>query len=190
MADDQKVIGGSLRPDGTVRKERKVRPGFVPLEEMEKYSNSRMEAAKVPVGYIPGLNTPSTASSSQPKPDEALSKNAKKNAKKREKKKEAAAAGASGAGDDDQVDEGSTPAGSSALKAKDDSAASNNGQVDGPVELEKKLKALRKKLRQIEELEAKDASTLLEEQVEKISKKSETADAIASLEASLKKLGL
>ncbi|KAI8844143.1 hypothetical protein BC829DRAFT_400452, partial [Chytridium lagenaria] len=42
---------------------------------------------------------------------------------------------------------------------------------DTPAELEKKIKGLRKKLRQIEDLELKDASSLLQEQKDKISKK-------------------
>jgi len=32
-----KTIGGSLRPDGTMRKTLKVRPGFIPAEEVKKY---------------------------------------------------------------------------------------------------------------------------------------------------------
>lgn len=41
MADTQeggdRVIAASRRPDGTLRKERKIRPGFVPQEEQQVY---------------------------------------------------------------------------------------------------------------------------------------------------------
>ena len=33
----EKVIAPTLRPDGSVRKERRVRSGFVPQEEMPRY---------------------------------------------------------------------------------------------------------------------------------------------------------
>ena len=35
--DGERVIAASRRPDGTVRKERKIRPGFVPQEEQQVY---------------------------------------------------------------------------------------------------------------------------------------------------------
>ncbi len=34
---DERIIPGSRRPDGTMRKEVRVRPGYVPLEEQEVY---------------------------------------------------------------------------------------------------------------------------------------------------------
>jgi Mago binding len=33
----ERVIAASRRPDGTLRKERKIRPGFVPQEEQQVY---------------------------------------------------------------------------------------------------------------------------------------------------------
>ncbi|GAB5592265.1 hypothetical protein Unana1_07165 [Umbelopsis nana] len=50
---DDRYIPGSRRPDGTFRKERKVRPGFTPMEDIARYSNARMEASK-PSAYPPG----------------------------------------------------------------------------------------------------------------------------------------
>ncbi|KAI7906503.1 uncharacterized protein BX663DRAFT_496721 [Cokeromyces recurvatus] len=43
---EERWIPGSIRADGTYRKERKVRPGFVPAEDVQRYSNARLEASK------------------------------------------------------------------------------------------------------------------------------------------------
>lgn len=53
---EERWIPGSQRADGSYRKERKVRPGFVPLEDVKRYSNARIEQAnapKLPPGYKP-----------------------------------------------------------------------------------------------------------------------------------------
>lgn len=55
---EERWIPGSQRADGTYRKERKVRPGFVPLEDVKRYSNARIEqdkAPKLPPGYKPSI---------------------------------------------------------------------------------------------------------------------------------------
>ncbi|CAG8748792.1 492_t:CDS:2 [Dentiscutata erythropus] len=36
---NERVIPASLRADGTLRKERRVRPGFVPQEDIKRYKN-------------------------------------------------------------------------------------------------------------------------------------------------------
>lgn len=38
---DERWIPGSRRPDGSYRKERKVRPGFTPLEDLQRYTTPR-----------------------------------------------------------------------------------------------------------------------------------------------------
>lgn len=38
---DERWIPGSRRADGSYRKERKVRPGFTPLEDLQRYINPR-----------------------------------------------------------------------------------------------------------------------------------------------------
>ncbi|CAO3656244.1 unnamed protein product [Mucor fragilis] len=43
---EERWIPGSQRADGSYRKERKVRPGFVPLEDVKRYSNARIEASR------------------------------------------------------------------------------------------------------------------------------------------------
>ncbi|KAI8080790.1 uncharacterized protein B0P05DRAFT_539630 [Gilbertella persicaria] len=54
---EERWIPGSQRADGSYRKERKVRPGFVPQEDVQRYSNSRLEAAKQP-SHPPGYKAP------------------------------------------------------------------------------------------------------------------------------------
>ncbi|KAI8844144.1 hypothetical protein BC829DRAFT_363957 [Chytridium lagenaria] len=53
--DGTRIIPQSRRPDGSIRKERRIRDGFVPQEDVERYTNARMDAAKTPTGYVPGL---------------------------------------------------------------------------------------------------------------------------------------
>jgi partner of Y14 and mago protein len=58
---EERWIPGSQRADGSYRKERKVRPGFVPLEDVKRYSNARLESAKQPShppGYKPKPEIP------------------------------------------------------------------------------------------------------------------------------------
>ncbi|KAI8365596.1 hypothetical protein BD560DRAFT_402001 [Blakeslea trispora] len=45
---EDRWIPGSRRADGTYRKERKIRPGFVPQEDVQRYSNARLESVKQP----------------------------------------------------------------------------------------------------------------------------------------------
>lgn len=54
---EERWIPGSQRADGTYRKERKVRPGFVPQEDVKRYSNARLESTTSDGGKpgIPGI---------------------------------------------------------------------------------------------------------------------------------------
>ncbi|KAI8584315.1 hypothetical protein K450DRAFT_296454 [Umbelopsis ramanniana AG] len=155
---DERYIPGSRRPDGTLRKERKVRPGFTPAEDVVRYSNSRIEASK-PSQYPPGY-TPKT------KPE--TSSVAKKKANKVEK-----------------VDSGAGQPRLQEPKSKDAPVSTSSAcpASSAATEKEKKIKALQKKLRQIDELKAKQNSgtSLNAEQLDKITK-------AKSLEEELSKL--
>ncbi|KAJ7507728.1 hypothetical protein B0H11DRAFT_2153331 [Mycena galericulata] len=84
----ERVIPESRRPDGTVRKQIKIRPGFTPQEDVRRFRGTKQaqqDANVLPKGHIIGWAPPpsSQASGSATKP---MSKSAKKNAKRREKK--------------------------------------------------------------------------------------------------------
>jgi len=86
----ERVIPESRRPDGTVRKQIKIRPGFTPQEDVRRFRGTKqaqLDANALPKGHIIGWAPPPTsqASGSATKP---MSKSAKKNAKRRENKKE------------------------------------------------------------------------------------------------------
>jgi partner of Y14 and mago len=71
-----------------LRKERKVRPGFTPQEDVAIFRGSRqqaMDARALPKGHIPGWSPPGAAASQK---QETQSKSAKKNEKRKEKRKE------------------------------------------------------------------------------------------------------
>ncbi|KAI0320230.1 hypothetical protein OF83DRAFT_1275283 [Amylostereum chailletii] len=86
-----RVIPESKRSDGSVRKERKIRPGFTPQEDVKLFRGSRqqtMDSRALPKGHIIGWVPPTPPASATDKSD--LSKAAAKNAKQREKRKEKA----------------------------------------------------------------------------------------------------
>jgi partner of Y14 and mago protein len=39
MSEEPRVAGGTRRPDGTIRKEVKIRPGYVPQDEQAVYQS-------------------------------------------------------------------------------------------------------------------------------------------------------
>ncbi|KAJ7781314.1 hypothetical protein B0H16DRAFT_1299751 [Mycena metata] len=107
----ERVIPESRRPDGTVRKQIKIRPGFTPQEDVRRFRGTKQaqqDANALPKGHIIGWAPPPTsqASGSATKP---LSKSAKKNAKRREKKEDKKETVADNWEEDDEVS--STPAG-------------------------------------------------------------------------------
>ncbi|KAJ3185154.1 hypothetical protein HDU87_002721 [Geranomyces variabilis] len=179
-----RVIPASRRPDGTVRKERKVRPGFVPQEDAARYSNAKIDATKVPAGYVPGLQQGST---SQPVIDSAATKAAKKNAKRKAKKvEESLGLGGREAAADSGSSKPAAPLSDGGLPSTAVPAAA------AAADPEKKLKALRKKLRQITEIEAKQSAStpLNDDQRQKVASKPELEAEVAELEKALSALAV
>ncbi|TPX62036.1 hypothetical protein SpCBS45565_g07088 [Spizellomyces sp. 'palustris'] len=169
-----RVVPATRRPDGSVRKERKVRPGYVPQEDVSRYTNAKVETTRVPEGYVPGIGVVQSSESSS-----VSSKSARKNAKRRAKK----------TCEKDQQDGTAEKVTTSPdSKALPDAQATT--QAAAPVDIEKKLKNLRKKLRQVEELKEKQAKgeNLIQEQRDKLAGKKDLEKEIAELEQSLKGL--
>jgi partner of Y14 and mago len=119
----------SRRPDGTLRKEVKVRPGYVAPDEAQKFTVDRIERSKVPVGYVSGA--PALTTPSEP--------NKSKNQKRKEKKKVAK----------------ETVGGASNAEVKDDVKSAT--QQPTAEDAEKKKKNLMKKIRQINDLIAQQS---------------------------------
>ncbi|CAA9957032.1 hypothetical protein CFE70_000613 [Pyrenophora teres f. teres 0-1] len=159
-ATGERHIPASVRPDGTMRKEIRVRPGYRPPEDVELYKNRTAEGFRNRgKAGVPGAEV----SKSEEDPGKS-NPAANKNAKRREARKKAAAA----AGDvneevDDKSVEGKDKTKPSEPKAK---------VVDREAEKEKEAKKLTKKLRQARELKDKKdkGDKLLPEQFEKVTK--------------------
>ncbi|KAM7196126.1 hypothetical protein V8F20_007161 [Naviculisporaceae sp. PSN 640] len=143
----QRQIPESVRADGTTRKAIKIRPGYRPPEDVEVYKNPTAEnfrtRGKGPVPGSEGLQKENN------KPEQ------NKNAKRREARKKAAAKAA----------EGPTSAATQQPKAPTE-------ELDPEAEKEKKVRNLKKKLRQAKELKDKKegGESLLPEQIAKVIK--------------------
>ena len=172
-------IPASVRADGSVRKEIKIRPGYKPPEDVEVYKNRTAESWKARgSGGVPGAATVESQS------DGKTINN--KNAKRREARKRAKAT-------EEMAPDGSENAvaetNGDQVKAADADSKSGSGatsneksdgsrltepaeQPDPEAEKEKQARNLKKKLRQARELrEKKDkGQNLLPEQFEKVIK--------------------
>ena len=153
--DGSSVIPASERPDGTLRKEIKVRPGYQPPEDVETYKNRRAENWKNRgSGGVPGAEAKTQA-------NEVESKS--KNAKRREAAKKKAAVGG--------IEESALTVAMS--KTVVDTEEKDEGAE--VVEQQKKQRNALKKLKAVQELKQKKAEgeKLSHDQLMKISKESE-----------------
>lgn len=179
-ASGDRHIPSSTRPDGSKRKEIKIRPGYKPPEDVEVYKNRTAEAWKTRgVGAgVPGAGGLESVHSAESKWGNA------KNAKRREARKRARDAAAAGENEDGTTNETPlTNGGSSEVETslpKSGSAKENwreeaqqpSEAVDTDAEKEKQARNLKKKLRQARELRDKKdkGENLLPEQFEKVIK--------------------
>ncbi|KAG0297879.1 hypothetical protein BGZ97_004207 [Linnemannia gamsii] len=174
--EDERVIPMTRRPDGTFRKERKVRPGYTPPEDVAKYTNRVLESVRP----TPAPTAPATAAANSTPKSKTQLKNDKRKAKRKE---EAVAAELAGypAATNNIAPKSTTATDSTAASTTE--PAGNAAATTGPVDPEKKLRALNKKLRQVEQLKERQAKgeTMLPEQIEKIDKMDDLLAQIAEL---------
>ncbi|KDR83815.1 hypothetical protein GALMADRAFT_262184 [Galerina marginata CBS 339.88] len=131
----ERVIPESRRPDGTVRKQIKIRPGFTPQEDVRRFRGTKqaqMDSNELPKGHIIGWAPPPTStaasSSNGAKP---LSKSAKKNAKRKEKREKEK----TDVPDNWEDDEDDSKAASTTSAAKDNvgTTATESSILDKPI---------------------------------------------------------
>lgn len=172
-------IPASTRPDGSKRKQIKIRPGYKPPEDVEVYKNRTAEAWKTGgAGGVPGA--------APLDPDDGEKSGSGKNAKRREARKKAKAA--EEGGDAKAQTNGESSLDKSAL-AKENwrsvapPAKEAEAPSDAEAEKEKQARNLKKKLRQARELREKKekGESLLPEQFEKVIKINEIIRQLDSL---------
>lgn len=178
----ERHIPSSYRPDGSKRKEIKIRPGYKPPEDVEVYKNRTAEAWKTRgSGGVPG------AAGVQSEGMNGDGKGSNKNLKRREARRKAKAS----EGDEKSVGQqsgsptpksnGRDPVGD--LNWRKSDPAMSETKLDPEAEKEKQARNLKKKLRQARELrEKKDkGENLLPEQFDKVIKMNELIRQLDSL---------
>ena len=180
----ERHIPSSLRPDGTKRKEIRIRPGYKPPEDVEVYKNRTAESWKNRgSGGVPGAESLT---------DDAANGDSKannKNAKRREARKKAKAAE-----EEKPPTDGEVAIANGSKEVKEVSRPLETGswrnppkdgekELDPEAEKEKMARNLKKKLRQARELRDKKdkGDSLLPEQFEKVIKMNELIRQLDSL---------
>ncbi|ELU18030.1 hypothetical protein CAPTEDRAFT_222778 [Capitella teleta] len=171
-------IPASQRPDGTWRKARKVKDGYVPQEEVPVYENKGVQWLKSKPNLPPGLSVEA----------ENPETKAKKSKKKKHKKKEEQPPPEASFTIEEVTDSFEQMATKQRRPSQGLLSATPVVTPTGPqsnVDAAKRLRNLRKKLKQIDDLKAKvdagEVKVMEKEQEEKLAKRQEVVDEIEEL---------
>eukprot|EP00250_Pteridium_aquilinum_P000238 c10261_g1_i1 orf=568-1245(-) len=194
LKDGERLLAPSRRPDGTLRKPIRIRAGYTPQDEVAIYQSkgalSRRGQPQVPPGYDPVDDGP----------QRAKTKSAKKNQKRKEKKHQTDTASSTengeaaenpcsdpGLQDRNKEDIEAVAHQMGSMSVSDNSAEKPEEKQSSPekVNMEKRIRALRKKIRAIESLQVSLSTkgAMNSEQAEKISRLEVYQQELRELEA-------